>query len=67
MRDKTARIVLFGFGVLAIVAGTFALFGLSRLETRFGSILVGIAAVAGGINLVRRARGPNPRIRPPTT
>jgi hypothetical protein len=54
-------LTLFAIGVLAIVAGTLGLFGFSRLE-RGSAIVVGIGAIAGGISMVRRSRGPNPRL-----
>jgi hypothetical protein len=64
MRDRIARAVLFGFGVLGVGAGVLELFGFGRLE-RAASILVGIAAIAGGITMTRHSRGPNPRIGDP--
>lgn len=60
MRDRIARSILFAVGIFAIGAGALGLLGLSRLE-RSSAILVGIGAIAGGISMVRRSRGPNPR------
>ena len=59
MRDKVARLILFAVGVFALAAGVLGLFGFTRLE-RGSAILVGFGAIAGGISMIRRSRGPNP-------
>lgn len=61
MRDHTARLILFAFGILAIIAGARALLGWSRLDLS-SAIWVGIGAIGSGIGMVRVSRGPNPRI-----
>lgn len=61
MRDKTARLILFAIGVLAIGAGVLGLFGLTNLG-RGSALIVGIGAIAGGISMMRRSRGPNPSV-----
>ena len=66
MRDKLARYALLAFGLFAIGAGSMALFGLSRFESRLTAVLVGLGALGGGISMVRRSRGSNPRIGSPT-
>lgn len=58
MRDRAARILLFGIGIFAIGAGLLGLAGMSNLA-RGSAILVGIGAIAGGIAMVRASRGPN--------
>jgi hypothetical protein len=62
MRDTIARRILFAIGVLAIGAGLLGLLGVIDLESRMSSILVGVGAVAGGISMIARSRGPNPPI-----
>ena len=62
MRDTIARRILFAIGVLAIGGGLLGLLGVIELESRMSSILVGIGAIAGGISMVMRSRGPNPTI-----
>ena len=62
MRDAIARQILFAIGVLAIGAGLLGLLGILELESRLSSILVGVGAIAGGISMVLRSRGPNPPI-----
>jgi hypothetical protein len=62
MRDAIARRILFAIGVLAIGGGLLGLLGIIELESRSSSILVGVGAIAGGISMVMRSRGPNPRV-----
>ncbi|HEX6066380.1 MAG TPA: hypothetical protein VFZ04_19240 [Longimicrobiales bacterium] len=62
MRDTIARQILFVIGVIAIGAGLLGLLGVIRLESRMSSLLVGVGAIAGGISMVLRSRGPNPPI-----
>ena len=63
MRDTIARRILFAIGVFAIGAGLLGLLGVTKLEPRSTAILVGVGAIAGGISMVLRSRGPNPPVR----
>lgn len=56
-RDRAARVALVVIALIAIVGGTLALLGRSRLETRSTEILVGIGALLGGLSMLRSALG----------
>lgn len=61
-RDRAARVALVVIALIAIVGGTLALLGRSRLETRSTEILVGIGALLGGLSMLRSALGPNRKL-----
>ena len=63
MRDTIARWILFAIGLIAIGGGLLGLLGVLELESRMSSILVSVGAIAGGISMVFRSRGPNPPLK----
>lgn len=61
-RDKVSRFVLLAFGLAAIALGIYTLLTLKNASSRFGSILVAVGAITGGISIALRSRGPNPPV-----